>query len=274
MKSIIVTILLGILSGCGHDNNQAQINPVSMSGTWRFIQVHDFYNVDTDEYLFTEYSESSLIINEESDEIRYYECWEYGSDGHLGIKTDNHFYINYGNTAFHLNNDGSYSTDTEDNLQYIWSPEMYFNRHYKLEKISSDTLIDKGLLVLSGPVEVTEYNHVCLWKLYSNLFEERTLELQVPYDDMWLGLRIDLTSTPEIGEVSYTRFEEGAAIYGFNISSNASHFWQTVGSNILDIDTANINIIESSNVVLSGTYSFIANNNEDYSGEFSIDLGD
>ena len=148
----------------------------------------------------------------------------------------------------------------------------YYNRHFTLEKISNDVIIDKGLLVLSGPVEVTEYNQVCLWHQYSNLYDLRTYVLEVPYDDSRIGIRLNLISTPEVGEVEIIPYNQDAAISGFGVSSSAKKFSDIAGSSILSIDTASINIVESTDNILSGTYSFVANNNESYSGEFQMEL--
>lgn len=54
--------------------------------------------------------------------------------------------------------------------------------------------------------------------------------------------------------------------------SPATEFSNIVGSNMLNITTADINIIESTNTILSGTFSFVANNNGNYSGEFQMEL--
>lgn len=279
MKAAYIFVLLSVLTGCGHDNNPPleENEPLvekseDMSGTWRHTQVHEYYSVETNEYLYSDFIETTLVINEDSEEVRYSECWEYGKDSHIAIKTEENFSINYGDTVFTLNDDGRYSTQEENNIQYSGMTSTYFNRYFMLEKISSDVLTDKGLLVLSGPVEVTEYNHVCLWQMYSNADDERIYELQVPYDDSWLDVRINLMSTPGAGEIEYTPYTSGASLYSFSISSNATNFWNIVGSNTLSIDTAIINIIESTDNILSGTYSFVVNNNESYSGEFQMEL--
>ena len=271
MKIIIISILITILTACGGgDSNQNTDS--NMSGTWRHTQVHRYHNVETNEYLYTNFIETTLIVTEEIDEINYSSCWEYGTNAHFAIKTDDYFYINNGTTAFTRNKDGSYSTQEETNIQYSWMPATYFNAHTTLSKISNDIVIDKGLLVLTGPVAVTEYNHACLSRQYSNISDRETYDLTVPYDDSYLYIRLDLMSKPEVGPFNYIEYKEGASIFGFDIISPATAFWDTVGSNILNITTANINIIESSNSILSGTYSFIANNNENYSGEFQMEL--
>lgn len=273
MKIIIISMLVIMLTACGGGDSDSNQNADSnMSGTWRHTQVYRYHNVETNEYLYSNFIETTLIIAEEPDKINYSSCWEYGTNTHVAIKTDNHFYINNGSTAFTLNTDGSYSSQEVTNIKDYELDTKYYNQHFTLTKISNDVIIDKGLLVLTGPVSVTEYNHACLTRQYSDLYDRKIYDLTVPYDDSYLYIRLDLMSKPTVGAVAYTEYEQGVPIFNFDVISPATTFRNTVGSNMLDIRTANINIIESSDTILSGTYSFVANNQENYSGEFQMEL--
>lgn len=272
MKIVVVIIFVAILMGCENQNNTGDEFNAGLSGTWRYTQVHRFYSEQTDEYLYTDSVETSIIVSEDADGIRYYECWQYGGDGIPAIKTENNLYLNSGNTVYTLNDDGSYSTQEETNITYDWMTDTYFNRHSTLSKLSDDVVIDKGLLVLSGNVELAEYSHVCLWRYYSDLSDQRAYELIVPYDDSYLGMRLDLASVPPVGSVEYTPFAEGASILSFDIVSNANLFWDTEGSNSLYPESATINIVESTSSTLSGSFSFTGQDNGEYSGEFQMDL--
>lgn len=268
MKVIIIAVFAISLLSCKGEN---ETDKNVLTGTWKYTITHENYSIETDEYLYTNYIESTLIITEESGEIKYSSCWEYGINDYIAIKTDSHL-SNINGYTFILNEDGSYSTEKDKgNINYPGISTEYYDTHLTLSKISDDVIIDKGLLVLNGPVAVTEYNHACLSHHYSNLFSENIYELTVPYDDRYLNFRLELASKPSEGAVVYSDFTSEDPVSDFFISSNATVFWETVNSNLLAPDTADFNFIESTDMILSGTYSFTVNS-ENYNGEFQIEL--
>lgn len=283
MKTVLVCLILSLLViGCDNNNdsgsdseqNNAGSTPgnISLPGTWRYTQVHRFFNDQTNEYLYTDYFESTLIFVDDENTIRYYDCWEYGSNGAVAIQTADYIYLNTGTTAFARTNDGSYITEEETNMTYPGMTGTYFNQHFELTKISDDVNIDSGMLILTGNISVSEYNHVCLLTHYSNTFDRIDYELIVPHDDLNLALKMDFTSTPIVGTYDYSNIATSPQVIYFDVISNSTLFWDTINSNSLAPNPATINITASSDTLLNGTFSFTGQDNGDYSGEFQIDL--
>ena len=142
-----------------------------------------------------------------------------------------------------------------------------------LSKISNDVIIDKGLFVLAGPVETSQFNHICLVRHYANDSLGKAYSLYVPYDDDSLVFDIGFLSKLMVGPITYIRNEVGATLLDINIYSSSTAFMNIVGSNTMQINAADLNIIESTESILSGTFSFIdINSSENYSGEFQMEL--
>lgn len=280
MKTIVSILILSLLIGCDNNNSNSDqtgqstspSNNISLPGTWRYTQVNRYFNQQTDEYLYTDYFESTMVFTNDADRIRYSDCWEYRNQGAIAIQTNDYLYLNGGNTAFARTNVGSYTTEEETNITYPGMTEVYFNQHSELVKINDEVNVDSGTLILTGNISIAEYDHTCLWVRYSDTFDRKDYELIVPYDDFNLSLRLDFEATPTIGTYDYSMFTDSLPIILFDVGSNATLFWDTVNSNTLAPDPAIINITESSNSTLSGTFSFAGQDGGNYSGEFVMDL--
>jgi len=272
MKITIISILISILTACGGGDSNQNVES-NMTGTWKHTQIHKYYDTATDKYLASNFIETTLIFKEESGEIKYSPCWGDGTNEAPVIKTDTQLITDYGSffsRTFTKNVDGSYSTQEVKNLQ--GSSTTYYNQSFTLTKLSNEIIIDKGLLVLNGPVAVTEYNHACFVRHHSNIDNGQRYEIMIPYDDSYIVFGLHLNTKPEVGFVTYTRATSGTTPILLDISSPSTAFWNIVGSNTLTLETTNINIIESTDLILSGTYSFTTHDNLNYDGEFQMEL--
>lgn len=272
MKIIIISILISILTACGGGDSNQNLES-DILGTWKHTQIHKYYDTATDKYLGSDFIETTLIFKEESGEIKYSPCWGLGINESPVINTGTQLITDYGSSfskIFTKNIDGSYSTQEVKVLQA--SSSTYYNQKLTLTKLSNEIIIDKGLLVLNGPVAVTEYNHACFVHHYSNVNDGRIYEIVIPYDDSFLSLSLTSISKPAVGPVTYTVTTSGTSPILLNILSPSTAFWNTVGSNILTTNTTNINIIESTDSILSGTFSFTTHDNLNYDGEFQMEL--
>ena len=133
MKLIIITILITMLTACGDDDSNQNAD-TNMTGTWRQTQVNNYYDATTNKYLSTKILETTFIFKEELEEVRYSSCVGYGINEYLAEKTDTQLKIDNGTRIFTKNNNGSYSTQEEQNLPYF-DANTYYNRHYVLSKI-------------------------------------------------------------------------------------------------------------------------------------------
>jgi len=272
--TIVITLFSIMLTACGGGDSNQNVES-NLTGTWKHTQIHKYYDAETDEYLGSNFIDVSLIFKEELGEIKYYACWGDGTNGAPVSKTDTQIITDDGSffsRIFTKNIDGSYSTQEVKNLQDGGDDTTYYNQSFVLSKISNEIIIDKGLLVLNGPVSVAEYNHACVVRHYSNINDGAIYEIVIPYDDSTITLSLLTQSNPVVGPVNYTLASSSDSPIRLNISSQSTGFWNTVGSNTLTLETTSINIIESTDSILSGTYSFTTNDNLNYDGEFLMEL--
>lgn len=273
-STIVITLFSIMLTACGGGDSNQDID-LNVTGTWKHTQVHKYYNVASNEYLGSNFIEMSLIFKEELEEIKYYPCWGNEGDGAAVSKTETQIITDVDSVfskKFIKGIDGSYSTQEVKNIPVEGDDTVYYNQSFVLSKKSNEIIIDNGLLILNGPISVTEYNHACVVLHYSNIDDGKIYDIVIPYDDSILTLSLLTQLNPAVGPVTYTLATSSDSPIRLDISSQSTAFWNIVGSNTLSLGTTNINIIESTDSILSGTYSFTTNDNLNYDGEFLMEL--
>ena len=286
IKYLVVAGLLLSLFGCDSDgdgrrNNQVDssnsenlnFQSLDLSGTWRMVNEERRVRIDTEEYISSTFVEFRYVFEDTGSGVKYDRCWEYGDfySPH-GVKTDEHFYMSPNDPS-----DTGFTIQDKDTLVKVttyeneWEPGFRFESIQTLTKISSDVDVDSGTFILNGPISIEEYSHTCTWQVSSNVGESKTLEFLVPYDDGNINFHFRLTGEIVVGSYYYNEYWESEQV-NFDINSTADAFWDTVGSNTLSAEDVTINIIESSDAKLSGTFSLLGQDNERYSGEFEIYL--
>ena len=272
--TIVITLFSIMLTACGGGDSNQDID-LNVTGTWKHTQVHKYYNVASNEYLGSNFIEMSLIFKEELEEIKYYPCWGNVGNGAAVGKTETQIITDVDSVfskTFIKGVDGSYSTQEVKNIPVEGDDTVYYNQSFVLSKKSNEIIIDNGLLILNGPISVTEYNHACVVLHYSNIDDGKIYDIVIPYDDSILTLSLLTQLNPAVGPVTYTLATSSDSPIRLDISSQSTAFWNIVGSNTLSLGTTNINIIESTDSILSGTYSFTTNDNLNYDGEFLMEL--
>ncbi|MCP4491826.1 MAG: hypothetical protein GY820_31645 [Gammaproteobacteria bacterium] len=274
------------LLGCGSDDENGghiqapsdsenfNFESLDMTGTWRMVNEERRIRIDTGEYISSQFVEFRYVFEDTDSGVKYNRCWEYGNfySPH-GVKTVEHFYMYPGDPS-----DTGFTIQDKDTLKKVttyeneWEPEFSFESIQTLTRISSDVEIDSGTFILNGPISIEEYNHTCTWQVSSNVGESRTLELLVPYDNGNINFHFRLIGEISVGSYYYNEYWESEKIY-MDIGSTSDAFWNIVGSNILGAEDVTINIIESTDTKLSGTFSLLGQDDERYSGEFEIFMG-
>lgn len=277
MKHFSLLVLVATLFACNHETQDQSLTGQSLrdqnlSGTWLFTQHDAHYHKQTGDYLYTNIIETTIII--EDDPLTgtlYYECWDTSGTGNVAIKSETHLYINGNATAFRSIGVDALETAVEEGIEYNFIPDLFINQSFRLEKLTSDVITDKGSFTLNGPISVSESNNVCVSHHYSDIYPGDIYDLMIPYDNDWLYMRIEMTTGPSVGVHNYTPFQNGAEIINFDISSNSANFWSVTGTNSLYPSAATIDIATSTDNVLAGSFSFTGVDSGSYTGEFIMD---
>lgn len=282
LSNIFIPALLVIMSGCESDSDSSRNSPntlspssVDMTGSWLMTEEIQTIKLDTDEYLFSEFYESTYIFDDTSQGVKYSGCWDYArAYSPYGVKTDNYLYLQPGDpedTGFVVLDPNTFQRTTHH--EWEWRPGFRFVHIKTLTKLSDGVEIDNGTVIMNGPVVVNEYNHVCTGKGYSNIGESHALQFMVPYDDRYISFTLNYLGDLSPGTYSYNeRWDSEAELLYLDVISSASEFLDIVGSNSLSPEDVTIIIIESNETRISGTFDFLGQDGMRYDGEFEIFL--
>ncbi len=277
MKSILIILMLFAITGCGGGSGgssndgqeESSIRDMDLTGTWDFIRESRIYKISTGEYLYSNYTEHTYIIEETDDGTTYSRCWDYGGYNQFAVKTDEHLYFSINDSGYYLVGENSFE-HTEERIDEF-DEDLEYKIVDSLVKRTSSIVIDSGNLALAGPVSASENSHACLYKNTNSRGDERSFELIVPFGDDSLMMYLAFHGELLVGSYDYIQYNDDNQIYSFDVSSNATEFSTIVGSNTLYPNSASINISESSELFLKGIFSFTGQYGNDYSGTFEID---
>lgn len=282
MKYLLIIILTTTIWGCNSESESTSsetktnlsFDSVDLTGTWLSATETRKIKDDTGEYLLSDFNESTYIMEDTENGVKYSRCSDYWNfySGYA-VKTSEHFYmsLNDGSEAgFTLQDDDtlkkvSYSTDE-------YSPGYNFESITTLTKINDGVSINNGSLVLTGPVSVAEYDQSCLWKNYSSIGERQSLSFSVPYGDDNLTFSLYSYVDISVGSYSYTDYFDAKAVR-LDVYSYTDDFRDIADSSYLEPENVTIEVTESTDEKLVGFFSFTGNDEQLYSGEFDIQLG-
>lgn len=280
MKFSIITLFMVFLCGCellDEDSSNHEIQPraltladTDLSGTWLLKQETRETKIETGEYLLSSFYESKFILEDTERGVIYNECEEYGDiDPPYGIKTPQHFYMNVQDPGFMLQADGTLQQTAVYELEY--NPGFSYESIQTLTKVSEGVDIDNGTLALRGPVSVEEYSHVCLLKSTSNIGNRRSYHLIIPFDNERMIFSLNLIGEAPVGTYIINDYYSANEVV-IDFYSNSILFEETMNSSGLDYENATINIIESNEDVISGSFVIIDESGNEHSGEFELIL--
>lgn len=242
-----------------------------LSGTWLLTQYDEWYDKATNTYLYTSIGEQSIVIQDDPVAgLLVYECWDIAGVGDSAYKTDSHFYMNSNLDDFVFVGPDVMESATRDGIEYSWPPGSITYTHFRIEKLSNGVDVDKGHLIVNGPITVSETNTACVRHGTNDSGSQHTYSLMVPYDNDLLELIFRFETRPPVGVYSFSP-RSGGNIINFDIYSNSSNFWSVVGSNILGPSTVDLTLTDSTDSLLAGSYFFVGQDGGNYSGEFSMD---
>lgn len=267
--TLIFFVILGL--GCekksSESGNEISLTDINLTGTWIAVNETKTYKTDTGEFLSSDFVKLKYVLEDTDVGVKYDRCWEYGGISLYGIKTDKHFYMNTSENGYSLTEDGSLQQTSEFVREY--QPGFNFESIVTLRKVSEEVSIDNGTLVLDGPISHAEYDQVCLWQVDYSIGDGRTVELIVPFDTDSLSLRFELRGDIAPGTYQYTDQGYNSPVR-IDVISNSDIFWNQINTNTLGATNVSVTVTESTAKKFSGTYTFLGQDQGDYSGEFEI----
>lgn len=283
-KAALVLVLLLLISGCIHNDsnpppgnnpppvdNNTSLKDVDLSGTWQMVTEVQQFKTSTEEYLQSSFYEEKYFLDDTVVGVEYSVCRVYGGIPVYGIKTDKHFYMNVSDDGFVLQDDGTLMRSRS--YTNSWEPGFNFVAIETLTKISDNLLLDSGTFIFNGPVAITEHAHVCRRKTDYSVGIQWAVNIQVPYDDDYLTFNIEIRDAITAGTYTYARRWDATPVQ-IEVYSNATAFWNIVGTNTIGARDVSVTIIEVTDLRLSGTFSFTGQDDGSYSGEFEVFLVD
>ncbi|MBA52984.1 MAG: hypothetical protein CMK89_00875 [Pseudomonadales bacterium] len=258
-------------AGEPEDQEFIAVSDVDLTGTWLVTRATETYKEETGEYLYTTYVKYKYVLEDTPNGVKNERCWELGGAAGYGVKTLEHYYMYVYEDGFKLQDMNTLIRRSESKDEY--SPGFVFRVEEKLERISKDTLVDDGYLMISGAnVNVNETDNVCYWYVTSTLGVTQNLEIMIPYLEEDLSFSIQFRGNLEVGEYEFDEYNYQNQITDMNVHSSARDFWDSVGSNILAPDSATVEITVVEPKYLEGNFSFVGQDMESYTGSFSIQL--
>ena len=275
MKHILLLSLFFSLLGCGsgqsvNSETSNSLQETDLTGTWVMVNEIRRMNAITGEYLSSKYVEYRYVMEEKENGVVFNKCWDYGGGNEsIGVKVNDYFYMDFSDVGLSLNNEGELKHVSS--FEKSSEPDSTFQSVKTLRKISDNVQIDSGSYILNGPVSIEEYEHVCVWQVRSNVESTRTVQMIVPYGNTQITLHFWLIGSIQTGEYYYNDSSESEAIE-IDIISNDRSFSDQVGTNSLWPQNVSINITESSDLKMTGTFAFIGQDNGSYNGQFEVYL--
>ncbi len=278
MKFYAVFILITFLCGCelvdedsskseGDISQSLTLEDIDLSGTWLLTQERRETKLATNEYLSSDFSKSKYVFEDTDRGVIFSECNTYGDFySPYGIKTALHFYMNIHDNGFELQSDGRLQQITVYEFEY--NPGFSYEYILTLTKLSEEVEIDNGTLVIRGPLLVEEYSQVCVQESTSNIGNNRSFQLSVPYDDGYLSFNIGLIGNVSEGIHTYDGYYNEKEV-GIHIYSNATLVEEKISAGI-DYKYVTVDVVVSNYDTLSGSFVIIDGNDIEHSGEFEI----
>ncbi|PCJ45877.1 MAG: hypothetical protein COA99_03820 [Moraxellaceae bacterium] len=276
-KGLVLSVMFSFLLGCGGSGGSSggevdTVRDMDLTGTWDFIEERRVHKKSTGEYLYSEYSSLTYILEETEDGTTYGRCWDYGRYLPFAVKTDDHLYFSINDSGYYLVGENAF--EHNETISYEWNPGIEYLIVDTITKKSEDILVDSGGFELNGPVSLNEQSHVCVNHNFSDLGDSQSYEVIVPFGDDTISLYLAYHGNLLVGSYEYEEYSDVNQIYGFDVSSTATEFDDSVGSNILAPTSALITISESNDFLIKGEFSFVGQFGNDYSGSFEINIGE
>ncbi|MCK4586447.1 MAG: hypothetical protein KAU29_03845 [Gammaproteobacteria bacterium] len=243
-----------------------------LSGTWRHTLIDEYFDNATGASLGSRFLTSHLIFDDAPTSSVYSDCINYGLIEYSVTKTETSLSLATHPVDFSVIANNIFETAPILSFEPMPVGQTVMRR-YRLEKLTADIDIDQGAFTLSDPINITETDHVCGGRTYTDVIDDNTYKIDIPYDNDILEMRLRLsTALLSTGVHNYTQFDAGAEIFSFSISSNSANFMSVTGTNTLAPSTATMTITESTASIITGTFSFIGPGAENYTGSFSMDI--
>ncbi len=281
MKKFICLLMVLTLVGCDGNGSSASSNThgtdeqkketvnlqeIDISGTWLVREESDSYNKENDDYLATNFSERTIIINDTAEGIEFSRCEYY--DIHrpnTGVKSQDHLYLQFDNNGYSYNNGDfvrSWEEDDYFNDKIVWQNTI------RLIKLSDEVKLDSGSFSLSSPLQISEQNHVCIRNYSSTLSTDRSFTIFIPTQDDIISF--DLYYWGDIDTTSYVYDWDNYdnQIRGISLRDDKETFYSATGEYYPYMTNGTVTFTEASEAGVSGSFTAISQEGNEYTGSF------
>lgn len=267
MKLIFVLVVFLVIPACvgGDGGNEGDV-----TGTWKFNSERKEYSKDTGEYVGSFYSEGIYLFEDTGSGVKYKVCWSLDEIVSNALLEDDFLYFGmFGDDRYKLQNDGSYRFESELIVDESDIYDIVFER--SLSKVSDDFLIDHGSFIINGSISSAELSHVCVVERHYNVTGRYYKSILTKYEDGLLHFTLSYENELAPGIYKYENDDVESAVK-IHLDSTSEEFSNKVGNSSLSARDITIEIHESSDERIIGSYSMTGQDDGYYWGDFEIVL--
>lgn len=277
-KTSIYLAVCIVLCACGGSDSHSPRYKESMSGTWLYTNETRYYEKDSGEYAYSDYSETTLIVEESDDGIIAHRCENYPLGNFMsGFRTDNNsIYLDDRSYPFRFASETVLEQEEADLPYEFESDPFLWRATATMQWISDEVEIANGMITFEGPLEVPNSEQVCYEKRFQSFGNENSLHIIVPFGSSRYGpetIRLQMFSRQHIAPAVYNvESELFNDVVMFEVNSDADEFIDQVGSFLVWGDGV-LSIIEHDERRISGSYSITEfDSSDEYFGVFELDF--
>ena len=277
MKKFICLFFIALtLIGCNGSGSSSSteeqkketvnLQEIDLSGTWLVILEEDAFNNENDDHLLTNFQESRMIFNDTDSGIEFNRCERHGhSRPDTGVKADDRLYLRLDNNGYEYINGEFIRTWEEDDYYY---EHISWQKTERLVKLSNEIQLDSGFFSLSGPVQISEENHVCVRSYYSTLSTDKSFTILIPTADDIIDFHINYWGDIDTKTYEFDNENYDNQIQGISLGDNEETFYNATGEYYPYITNGTVTFTDTSDASISGNFTATSQEGHEYSGSF------
>ena len=283
VKLLLLAVVL-VFFGCGGsggnggDSGPAQVESLEsldLNGTWESLVETKYFNESTNDYLYSEFKVSRMILEDGPSGIRYRNCENEFGFYSFGVKSGERLYLDTNEEGYDYLGGNRFQQVGPLGL-YSWeSPDYVTTVHQDiitLRKINDEVRDNAGSLVLDLPFSSDANARSCIREYYSSIGILGSFSIATQYN----GYHIDLYVT------GLNDWPVGVYEWGYDSADNTviQRVWVDVDYELLESVTGYgysnpisgvVEITENSDEFLSGSFELVDENDIVFKGHFQWD---
>ena len=280
VKLVLISVVV-ILVGCGgsssHHSSEEPVveslESVDLTGTWEVKTETRYYNITTNDYVYSQFNTNRLIIQDSAPGVLFRRCeLEFGPYSNYGVKVGNRLYLGLSEDGYDYLG-GNQFRQVGVIQQNQWSSE-YYKLEYQyvvtLTKISDEVRDVAGALVLEAPWANTPDVRTCVSEYYASVGVKRTFFIQTVEGDNSLSFGISSESDFPVGTYQWEEYSQSnTEILDVSVEVPYELFESVTGSYYTRPKSGEVTISENSSDVLAGSFDLIDENGIEFKGSFN-----